>query len=72
MPTGHAAEPAGLLTGTDDATGLAGMPSPPRPVRREHYLSRVGSYATLMTVEWFPAADGSLKRRLSFASWPGF
>lgn len=42
-----------------------------RPVRREQYLHRVGSHATLLTVEWFPAEDGTLRKRTRFAPWPG-
>ena len=54
------------LLGNSD--GQAGKP----PVlRREMYLSRVGSAATLMVIEWVPDADGGLRKRLRFALWPG-
>jgi hypothetical protein len=42
-----------------------------RPVRREEYLHRVGSHATLLVVEWSPAADGSLRKTMRFIAWPG-
>ena len=37
-----------------------------QPVQREARLHRVGSQAALMVVEWFPAGDGSLQRRVRF------
>jgi hypothetical protein len=42
-----------------------------KPIRREHYLSRFGSAATLMTVEFFTAEDGTEKKRSRFCRWPG-
>jgi hypothetical protein len=42
-----------------------------RPVRREEYLYRVGSHATLMTVETITAPDGTERRRVRLAFWPG-
>jgi hypothetical protein len=59
------AEPPALLCG--DFAALAN----PLPGCREQYLYRVGSHATLMTVELFLAADGPHRRRLRFIPWPG-
>jgi hypothetical protein len=42
-----------------------------RPIRREQYLHRFGSHATLMVVEWFQNADGSLRRSVRYVPWPG-
>jgi hypothetical protein len=42
-----------------------------RPVRREEYLYRVGSHATLLVVEWCPAAAGSPRKTMRFIAWPG-
>lgn len=42
-----------------------------RPVRREQYLHRFGSHATLMVVEWFRNIDGSLRRTVRHVPWPG-
>lgn len=52
-----------------DGNGQAGQPL--KPIRREQYLHRFGSAATLMTVETFAAADGSRRTRRRFAPWPG-
>ena len=41
------------------------------PIRREHYLSRFGSAATLMVVEVFTADDGAEQKRMRFCPWPG-
>jgi hypothetical protein len=56
------AMPAGAAPGGEHAPG---------PVRRQEYLHRVGMHATLLIVEWFPAADGSLRKKMRFVTWPG-
>ena len=66
--------PNDYLHPLNDGTGRAGAPSAPAtppPIRREHYLSRFGSAATLMTVEYVPQPDGTERRRVSFSPWPG-
>jgi hypothetical protein len=69
--------------GTETTTAMISQPrldatakgahsaKPGRPVRVDHYLSRVGSNATLMTVSTFQADDGSLHIRRRFGAWPG-
>ena len=42
-----------------------------RPIRVEQFLHRFGSHATLMIVESLKAEDGTLRRQVRFASWPG-
>ncbi len=66
-PIDHSNPPA-------NGTGHAmppGCPPEQRPIRREQYLHRFGTAATLMTVESFQAADGTLTPRRRFAFWPG-
>jgi hypothetical protein len=54
-----------------NGNGLGVPASTPLPLRREHYLHRVGPVATLMTVEWLTDADGRLRTQMRFAFWPG-
>jgi hypothetical protein len=42
-----------------------------RPVRREQYLHRISSHATLLIVEWYPAQDGTHRKQMRFMPWPG-
>ena len=53
------------------ANGAPNVKPGRRPLRVEHYLSRSGAYATLMTVSTFLGDDGSLYIRRRFAAWPG-
>ena len=67
-----ATEAITLTASAETITGAGHSLGPvQRPVRREQYLLRFGPHATLMVVEWFRNADGSLRRAVRYVPGRG-
>jgi hypothetical protein len=62
------------MSGLKDKS-LLNPPRPKRqvgkPVRREEFLHRFGTDATLMIVEWAVAKDGTEQKSVRYEAWKG-